>query len=97
MLYFAYGSNMCTARLRARVPSARPIAAACLENHRFAFHKISDDDSGKGDAFYTGEPADFVWGVVFDIDEGEKPRLDRHEGLGFGYTGDGSHRAGVER
>jgi cation transport regulator ChaC len=86
MLYFAYGSNMCTGRLRERVPSADPVRVARLLNHSLRFHKRSCDRSGKCDAFFTGEPEDVVWGVVFDIDPAEKPDLDRHEGLGHGYV-----------
>src|SRR6202521_4452027 len=87
MLCFAYGSNMCTGRLRQRVPSAAPVRVARLLSHSLRFHKRSDKDgSGKADAYFTGEPEDLVWGVVFDIDPAEKPRLDAHEGLGHGYV-----------
>jgi gamma-glutamylcyclotransferase len=85
MLYFAYGSNMCVGRLRQRVPSAIFARIAKLMGHSFRFHKRSSDDSAKSDAFETGDPSDFVWGIIFDIDEREKPALDRAEGLGFGY------------
>src|SRR5690348_15499711 len=46
MLYFAYGSNMCTNRLRAkdRVPSAEFVQTARLAKHIFRFHKRSDKD-----------------------------------------------------
>ena len=47
MLYFAYGSNMCTGRLRQRVPSAAPVRIAKLLNRSLRFHKRSDDRSGK--------------------------------------------------
>ncbi len=86
MLYFAYGSNMCTGRLRRRVPSTTFVCIAMLTRHSFRFHKRSTDDgSAKGDALETGNPLDLVWGVIFDIDTTEKPVLDRAEGLGFGY------------
>jgi AIG2 family protein len=85
MLYFAYGSNMCTGRLRRRVPSATFVQIAKLAGHAFRFHKRSTDDSGKGDAFKTGNPLDVVWGVIFNIDETQKPTLDEAEGLGSGY------------
>lgn len=89
MLYFAYGSNMCTGRLRDRkILSATPICAAYLLNHSFRFHKRSTDGSGKGDAFFTGSPEERVWGVVFDIDPSEESRLDAAEGLGHGYSKD---------
>jgi AIG2-like family len=85
ILYFAYGSNMCTGRLRRRVPSAAFLRIAKLVGHSFRFHKRSTDGSGKGDAFETGNPLDNVWGVIFDIDEREKRTLDEVEGLGLGY------------
>jgi len=84
VLYFAYGSNMCAGRLRARVPSAEALFGAKLMEHRLAFHKKSIDGSGKADAHYTGRD-DCVWGVVFELDSAEKPALDEAEGLGSGY------------
>lgn len=83
---FAYGSNMCTARLRARVPSARPLGVAALAGHILRFHKRGwRDGSGKGDACRSPEPGARVWGVVFGIDPAGKADLDRAEGLGRGY------------
>ena len=49
MLYFAYGSNMLTERLKARVSSATPIGKANLSDHGLRFHKKSKDGSGKCD------------------------------------------------
>jgi gamma-glutamylcyclotransferase len=86
MLYFAYGSNMCTGRLRARVSSAEVVAVAQLFRHRFAYEKRSDDGSSKGNASETGQDTDFVWGVVFEIDAAQKQILDQAEGLGHGYA-----------
>jgi gamma-glutamylcyclotransferase (GGCT)/AIG2-like uncharacterized protein YtfP len=86
MLIFAYGSNMSTARLRARVPSARPLASARLDGHRLRFHKRGwRDGSGKADAAASSEPETHLWGVVFRIELAEKADLDRIEGLGNGY------------
>lgn len=87
LYYFGYGSNICTGRLRERVPSARPVFIYKLQGHVLRFHKRSDKDgSGKADAAETGNAEDFVWGVVFEMDSVEKPRLDAAEGLGKGYT-----------
>lgn len=87
MLYFAYGSNMCTGRLRERVPSAMAVRIAKLLNHSLRFHKRSDKDaSGKADAYFTGELENEIWGVIFEFDPAEKPNLDRQEGLGHGYV-----------
>jgi hypothetical protein len=84
MNYFAYGSNMWTPRLRARVPSCRFNTIARLLRHRLCFHKKSVDGSSKCDAFETGSERDAVWGVVFDILPSEKQALDKAEGLGNG-------------
>ena len=85
MEYFAYGSNMCTGRLRKRVPSCRKLFIAKLKGHDLRFHKRSKDGSGKADAYRTDNKTDEVWGVVFDIDDREKDNLDRAEGLNNGY------------
>lgn len=84
LLYFAYGSNMSTRRLRRRVPGARPVGAASLAGRRLAWHKRGRDGSGKCDIPVT-HPGDTVYGVVFSIDAIHKARLDEAEGLGWGY------------
>ena len=83
--YFAYGSNMCSGRLRDRVP-CEFVAVARLSRHRLRFHKLSKKDrSSKCDAFHTGLETDDVWGVVYDIPVAKKPVLDGFEGRGYGY------------
>ncbi|MEF8796970.1 MAG: gamma-glutamylcyclotransferase family protein [Salinivenus sp.] len=83
MLYFGYGSNMLTARLRARVPSATPRSTGRLEGYRLRFHKRSQDGSGKCNI----APADdgTVYGIVFDVDAAELDALDEAEQRGRGY------------
>src|SRR5260370_5695196 len=84
--YFAYGSNMLTARLRERVPSATAIGIGQLVGHAVRWDKRSwRDGSGKCDAEATGRQGDVVWGVVFELDPDDKPALDKAEGLGAGY------------
>lgn len=86
MKYFSYGSNMSLRRLAARVPSAAFDSVARLEGHVMKFRKRSNvDGSAKCDIVETSNENDTVWGVVFEIDPGEKPGLDRAEGLGNGY------------
>ena len=83
--YFAYGSNMCSGRLRDRVP-CEFVAIAKLARHQLRFHKLSKKDrSSKCDAFHTDVAADELWGVVYDITAAKKPALDEFEGLGYGY------------
>ncbi|MBY6204550.1 gamma-glutamylcyclotransferase family protein [Halomonas denitrificans] len=89
-LYFAYGSNLMTARLLARCPSARKAGNAILPGHRLAWHKIGSDGTGKCDvvpaAPAIGRAADRVHGVAWRIRRAERPALDFHEELGTGYT-----------
>jgi hypothetical protein len=82
-LNFAYGSNMSSARLLARNPSARAVAVGELAGHVLRWHKRSEDGSGKCDAY--PEKTAWMWGVVYEIDASEKPILDAAEGLHHGY------------
>lgn len=82
---FAYGSNMSSTRLRARVPSARVIGRGVLHGHQLVWHKLSIDGSGKCDVIASDAPDATVHGVVYAIDQSEKATLDRAEGLGKGY------------
>jgi len=84
-LYFAYGSNMLTRRLRNRTPSAVAIGTGFVEGHRLTFDKVSTDGSGKCNIAPTNDPADRVYGVLFSIEIREAPNLDEAEGLGRGY------------
>jgi hypothetical protein len=84
-LYFAYGSNLLTRRLRARTASATPIGWAVLPDHGLRWHMASSDGSGKCDVVDDAATASPVHGVVYRIDGREKALLDRAESLGVGY------------
>lgn len=86
IVYFAYGSNMDTQRLRFRTQGCKVIGIATLVGHELRFHKTSKDGSAKCDAFWTGNPSDLVVGVLYSIPFSQKPALDRAEGLGKGYV-----------
>jgi len=100
-LYFAYGSNLLPARLRARTPSARIVGTAMLEGFRLAWHKHGCDDSGKCDIVATDTGRDRVHGALYAIEPDEWPALDIAEELGTGYeacrlqvrSGDENHLA----
>jgi gamma-glutamylcyclotransferase len=85
MRYFAYGSNMLTARLRRRVPSARPIGTAELRGYRLPWHKRSSNGSGKCNGAWTGRSDDALIAVLYDLHAEEIPLLDEAEGRGRGY------------
>lgn len=82
-LYFAYGSNMLPARLRARCPSARIAGTGAAVGFDLAFSKASKDGSGK--ATLTAAADAVTPGVLFEIASAELQALDRAEGVGSGY------------
>jgi len=82
-LYFAYGSNMLAARLRARCPSTKVIGRGEADGFDLRFDKIGQDGSGK--ATLVGAPGRVVPGVVFDLRDEDLAQLDLIEGLGRGY------------
>lgn len=82
-LYFSYGSNMLSSRLRERCPSARPVGVAELPDHELRWHKRSKDNSGKCDVVAC--PGKHIIGVLYRIEDPDKKALDRAEGLGHGY------------
>lgn len=83
MRYFAYGSNMFTERLEARVSTARNPRKCVLHGHRLRFHKRSVDGSGKCSIVRTESASDVVHGVVFEIEDRWIAALDREEGVGL--------------
>lgn len=83
--YFAYGSNMSSPRLQARTPSATFHCTAVLPQHQLKFHKVSEDGSAKCDVVTSTSAEHQVHGVVYCLNEAEKPLLDAVEGLGNGY------------
>ncbi|QID18431.1 gamma-glutamylcyclotransferase [Nitrogeniibacter mangrovi] len=83
LTYFAYGSNMSVARLRARIPGAQRLGLATLAGHVLRFHKCGADGSAKLDAVATGDAADRVLGVLFGLTAADKAVLDAIEGPGY--------------
>ncbi len=81
ILYFAYGSNMSTKRLRGRIPNVRLIGIAVLKDYAFTCNKASKDGSSKGNI--TPLKGALTWGVVFEIPIDAISILDKAEG---GYT-----------
>jgi len=76
--YFAFGSNMSSARLQARIPRARPIGRGYAEGWRFVCNKTGIDGSAKANM----ERADGarLWGVVYSVSRADLTRLDAFEG-----------------
>ncbi len=90
-IYFAYGSNMLTERLRDRCPSAEPVGLAEAHGYKICFKKKSKRDGSGKATLVRGNPAlDKIPGVLFQIYKSELGRLDRAEGNDKGYYRDNS-------
>ena len=79
---------MSTARIRSgdRCPSAQPLGAAALPGYVLRWHKRSTKDgSGKCDIVKSDAIGAITYGVIYEIPDHEKSKLDRAEGLGSGY------------
>ncbi len=85
-IYFAYGANMHTPRLQFQASRCKLIGIATLVGHELRFHKSSTDGSAKCNVFWTGNPADTVVGVLYNIPFSQKAALDNAVGLGEGYN-----------
>jgi gamma-glutamylcyclotransferase len=83
--YFAFGSNMASHRLLQRLPNAKVSGIAQLPNHRLSFRKNHVGESGKCDIELTGNSADVVIGVLYQMSDADRLILDQYEGLGRIY------------
>lgn len=57
-----------------------------MPGKRLAFHKRSDDSSGKCLFYESGGAEDLMYSVAYEIDAAEKSILDELEGLGRGHN-----------
>lgn len=80
-IYYAYGSNMSSLRLRERAPGARPLGAARIAGWRVASNKPGADGTGK--ANLVADAAAEAWGVLYELHPEHWTLLDRLEP---GYT-----------
>jgi gamma-glutamylcyclotransferase len=76
--YFAYGSNMNRAQMRARVKEILEEQAGKLENYEFVFDKKAR--GGSATANIHSAPGKTVHGVLYKIQESALRSLDRYEG-----------------
>ena len=76
-VYFAYGSNMSSNRLRARVPEARTIGRAHLNGWRLAFNKPGRDGTGKANLVASAHSTS--WGALYEIPSEAWEQLDSFE------------------
>jgi hypothetical protein len=81
--YAAYGSNLHPIRLSERVPSAKLLGKSIFERKVLRFHKRSKDGSAKCNI--VDDDNQHVHVAIYEMDEVEKPLLDKEEGVGYGY------------
>lgn len=78
MLYFAYGSNMSSPRLRERVGAVEIRGHAILPGHEHQFSKPGLDGTGKG--HIAPHPRRRVHGVLYALDPAQLDTLTEYEG-----------------
>ena len=83
VLYFAYGSNMCSAQMQERCPGAKALGYARLVDYRLAFDKWSERRGGYV-ADVLPQPGEAVWGVLWQVTQAHTDTLDNHEGVARG-------------
>ena len=83
MLYFAYGSNLDWQEMRECCPSARFLCLAMLKDHKMTFPWKSTKRCCGVASVKTCQGQN-VWGVIYEIDAKDIPRLDRKEGVNSG-------------
>ncbi|MDJ0868496.1 MAG: gamma-glutamylcyclotransferase family protein [Myxococcota bacterium] len=76
--YFAYGSNMSSARLGSRIADARALGRARLPGYAWRCDKLGADGTAK--ANLIAWPGASVWGVLFRVGRDAWHVLDRLEG-----------------
>jgi len=80
MKYFAYGSNMDSERARKRGIRFSQRRHATLKGYRLEFNKVASRDPREGYANIVQYENGIVEGVLYDIEDSDLSRLDRHEG-----------------
>jgi gamma-glutamylcyclotransferase (GGCT)/AIG2-like uncharacterized protein YtfP len=76
--YFAYGSNMNSARMLERVGKFSIIGRGVLSDFKLVFNKKAHGKVGEAYANVMPSPGESVEGIVYQFDEIQK--LDKHEG-----------------
>ncbi|MDQ4147034.1 MAG: gamma-glutamylcyclotransferase [Pseudomonadota bacterium] len=81
---FAYGSNLCPARLARRVREYHPEGIGILRGYVLRFNKIGREGSAKCNVARMDDPANFVMGVIYRLTAAGRSALSLIERLGRG-------------
>ena len=79
MRYFAYGSAMDPRLMSKECPEATNLGAGRVDGYRVEFTVYSDRWKG-GAANIEPDPSSHVWGVVWEVGEGDLQSLDTYVG-----------------
>lgn len=82
--YFGYGSNMAAATMQAWCGDSRVVGMAQLKGYRLAFTRKSER-WGQGVADVVRDEDGSVWGVLYEVSDGDLANLDKKEGNGHNY------------
>ncbi len=82
--YFAYGSNMDSARMKFREVNFSNQIKGFLKGYELVFNKVASGKSGIGYANLKANPKSGVEGIVYETDE-SLDNLDKHEGVSGGH------------
>lgn len=83
-LYFAYASNMEPRRFRRLCPGGTVVGPARLPGYGLAFSRYSRQRRG-GSADVVPDAESEVWGVLYEVDEGDLAAMDRNENVPAAY------------
>src|SRR5512143_1943765 len=77
--FFAYGDRMSTERMHAVVPEARVVGPAKVHGYRLAFN-VSSRAWGGGAANAVPDAHGSMWGVLWDLGDGDPAAFDSFQG-----------------
>jgi len=81
-LYFAFGSNLSSERIRVQNPSAQYVASAVLDGYQLDFKTYSTRWRGSPATITrTDEASDRVYGILWELDLQHLQTLDDQEGV----------------
>ena len=79
ILYFAYGSNMSTVRMKKRLGWEAPRRAASLKDFQLVFDQAGFNDPSWSPANIRSEQGGLVEGMVYEVEEKDLKILDGYE------------------
>ncbi len=84
VIYFAYGSNMNRAQMRARCPESQVLGHGFVRDHVLVFAQWSTSRASSV-ASILRSPGDRILGRVYSLSDADVKRLDRYEGYPHQY------------